>query len=164
MNISLYFAELYILFFLSLEMLTFKWTNAIALNTKGACPCRTCLLKSLHGKNCAATKKSKRRKTNHNYNAQLTNLPLARWISWVQASDNSYRGKMILVPHRPWAPRHQEVDTGHPDPRDSHRVKERNTLSLWLYGRRIGFSLCNKENMQHSGADVYRVSAWLLQR
>lgn len=100
--------------------------------------------------------KQAQKKTNHNYNAQLTHLPLARWISWVHASDNSYRGKMILVPHRPWSPRHQEVDTGHPDPRDSHRVRERNTLSLWLYGRRIGFSLCSKENMQHSGADVYR--------
>lgn len=107
-------------------------------------------------KNYTTTKKSKHRKTNHNYNAQLTHLPLARWISWVHASDNSYRGKMILVPRRPCTPRHQEVDTGHPDPRDSHGVRKRNTLSLWLYGRQIGFSLCSKENMQHSGAEVSR--------
>ena len=49
---------------------------------------------------------------NHNYSAQLTHLPLTRWISRVHASDNNYRGKMILVPHRPGLPDTTRKQTG----------------------------------------------------
>lgn len=56
------------------------------------------------GKNRNCSQYHKMKRENHNNSAQLSRLPLARWISWVHTSDNSYRGKMILVPWRPELP------------------------------------------------------------